>query len=82
MRKQFNFLGVIALVAGFATSCKEKDNKDDDNGHQKRLVKVVDNIFTYEFNYDNDGRCVSLYSYINEKEELYYKVYTSMMEIR
>lgn len=59
MRKLFNFLGVIALVAGFATSCKEKDNKDDDNGYQKRLVKAVDNDQTYEFTYDNDGRCVS-----------------------
>lgn len=73
MKKLLNFFGVIALVAGFATSCKEEENKDNENDHQKKLVKVVDNIFTYEFNYDNDGRCVSLYSYINEKEELYYK---------
>lgn len=81
MKKLFNFLGVIALVAGFATSCKEKDNKDDDNGHQKRLVKVVDNDYTYEFTYDNDGKCVSqLYDGTTQKGQYKYDGNTLTIE--
>lgn len=39
MKKIVGFFGIFALIAGFATSCKEEENKDDENDHTEEIGK-------------------------------------------
>ncbi len=68
MKKLVYFFGIFALIAGFVTSCGDDDDDDEGNGSnggsnsvvQKKLAKVVvDGYDSYEFKYDNDGKCTS-----------------------
>jgi len=60
-------LGILALIAGFVSSCSKDDENDNENEpsvSQKGLSKVIEfpgdldeSIFVYE--YDDKGRCIS-----------------------
>lgn len=81
MKKLFIYFSILALIAGFASSCNKDDEGSNNNGSsaQKRLVKEIehdrygDYVYTYE--YDNSGRCIAeteagdktLYSYSGNK---------------
>ena len=77
MKKLVYFFGIFALIAGFVTSCGDDDDDDEGNGNsgvktvsQKKLKKLVDDNYYWEYTYDKDGRCTS-YSefYQNEPSE-------------
>ena len=77
MKKLVYFFGIFALIAGFVTSCGDDDDDDEGNGNsggktvsQKKLKKLVEDNYYWEYTYDKDGRCTS-YSefYQNEPNE-------------
>ena len=77
MKKLVYFFGIFALIAGFVTSCGDDDDDDEGNGNsggktvsQKKLKKLVDDNYYWEYTYDKDGRFAS-YSefYQNEPSE-------------
>ncbi len=67
MKKFLYFFGILALIAGFVSSCsKDEDNENENEPSipQKRLSKVIEfpgdsdeSITVYE--YDDKGRCIS-----------------------
>ena len=74
MKKLVYFFGIFALIAGFVTSCGDDDDDDEGNGNsggktvsQKKLKKLVEDNYYWEYTYDKDGRCTS-YSEFYQKE--------------
>lgn len=70
MKRFLYFFGILALIAGFASSCsKDDDGEDNNSGNgssvQKRLVKEIRHSKygygdkTTVFEYDNSGRCIA-----------------------
>lgn len=67
MKKFLYFFGILALIAGFVSSCSKDDENDNENEQsipQKRIAKVIEfpgdldeSIYVYE--YDDKGRCIS-----------------------
>lgn len=73
MKKLLTYFSIAAIIAGFATSCGKDDDgndnsKDNVSSIQKRLVKAERceyysetlNCGDITFEYDNQGRCVSI----------------------
>ncbi len=66
MKKLVYFFGIFALIAGLVTSCGDDDDDDEGNGNsggktvsQKKLKKLVEDNYYWEYTYDKDGRCTS-----------------------
>lgn len=77
MKKIICLSGILAMLAGFVTSCNkdESDNDEKKAAVKKQLVKMVDIHFLYEFVYDNEGKCTSYIEYHDEtiSEKVNYK---------
>lgn len=67
MKKFLYFFGILALIAGFVSSCSKDDdevNNDSKTSTQKKLIKKIDDVggddeYTTEYSYDSEGKCVS-----------------------
>lgn len=71
MKKILYFLGVLALMAGFV-SCDKEEGEDEVPSTGKKLKKVIDGEYYYDFVYDSEGRCTSYTDEVGETAKYTY----------